>query len=288
MASIEIGQNSLPGPESGVSSRTNGTDVVTPPMRRWRTEEPPMISETSWKRLLANDIPFIAIPGFASADECARLVDQANRIGFEPYDQVLPPIDRVGITVFEYDKTSMSGYFQDVGKARAVQQEIFSASFDPLQRFMERIFEPAGGKVGITVDPQYGPYHAGNVRRIEDGTLLHIDFAPAEEPSWHVAHVHNQLSWNVYLELDRAGAGRTRLYEKQWIPADEKFKIPRSYGYRRELLGSAHQVTFQPTLGDVYIFNTRNYHEVTPSTGRRTTFTSAIGIFDDNVAGLWS
>ena len=228
------------------------------------------------------------IPGFATRTECASLVGQSNKLGFHPYQYVDPPIDRIGVTVFEYDKIGMASYFREAEIARRLQREIFASSFDPLARFISTVGANHPGSVGIATDSRMGQYYAGLVRRIEAGTMLHIDFASAEQPDWQVASVRSQLAWNLYVDLDETGAGSTHVYNRPWTSALERFKIPDSYGYRHELLEGSQHFTYRPTLGDVLIFNTRNFHEVDRSNGNRVTVTSAMGLFDDGALKLWS
>jgi hypothetical protein len=254
----------------------------------WATTDRCILNAGSWRRLLRNEIPLVVIPHFATAAECARLAECAFKIGFEPYENVDPPIDRIGVTVFQYERGDAADYFRDAWPARLVQEQIFSRSFDPVGRLIAHLAAVAAAPVGVATDPVLGRYHAGLVRRIERGTLLHIDFAPAEQPTWHVARVHTQVTWNLYVELSPGGAGATHVYNRLWSPPDEQLKIPKTYGYRRDVVAGAQQMTYLPTVGDVYLFNTRNFHEVEPSVGRRVTCCSAIGVFDDDRTVLWS
>jgi hypothetical protein len=246
------------------------------------------LTEDCWHQLLRNEIPAVVIRGLATADECARLVEVAEVIGFRPYQEVLPQIDRIGTTVFEHRDGSTATYFEEAARLRALQRTIFGRSFSPLERFMNRLAAMLKGPVEVAVDPVQGSYYAGLVRRIENGTLPHIDFAPVEEPGWWVADVEVQLTWNLYLELDPASPGKTHIYNREWMPADDVFKIDGSYGYERAVVSNAEEFVFQPSVGDVYIFNTRNFHEVEPCAGRRITATSAIGVLPDGRTVLWS
>nr|WP_257453443.1 hypothetical protein [Archangium lipolyticum] len=200
----------------------------------------------------------------------------------------MPPIDRIGVTVFEHNGSDVSGYFEKAKGFQALQGEIFAQSFSPVERLMSRLRQALGVPVQVAADPKHGTYCAGLIRRIENGTLLHIDFAPAEQPEWWVAQVQSQLAWNLYLELDPVSPGKTYVYDRAWTSADETLKVPGTYGYQRSVVEGAKKYTLKPTKGDVYIFNTRNFHEVDPSGGRRTTVTSAIGTLPDGRIVLWS
>jgi hypothetical protein len=246
------------------------------------------LDAVSLQQLLRNEIAAIVVPGFASAAECASLAERATRIGFESYRNVAPPIERIGITVFEYDVIGMERYFQAADAARRIQREVFASSFDPVERFIRLIAEHHHGAVSIATDPEFGRYFAGLVRRIEDGTMLHVDYAPAEHPAWCVGQVRCQLAWNVYVELESPEAGWTHIFNRPWQPALEGFKIPDSYGYRRDLLDGVEQFSYRPALGDLFLFNTRNFHEVAPGNGNRMTINSAVGLFEDGALLLWS
>ncbi|MDA8018148.1 MAG: hypothetical protein MPN21_11940 [Thermoanaerobaculia bacterium] len=245
------------------------------------------LTRESWDRLIDNRLRLIRIPGFASDTECEALVREAEQIGFELYREVSPPIARIGVTLFEHDGIGHEDYFVSAQKAREIQRRIFARSFDPIERLISMIQSRTGYPTGVALDSQHGPYFAGTVRRIESGTRLHIDYAPAEHPSWEVAQVCAQLAWNVYLELPESG-GNTHIYERQWVPADDGHKETDSYGYDSAVVAGSECVTFKPTQGDLYLFNSRNYHLVDASVGHRTTVNSAVGQTRDNKVVLWS
>ena len=254
--------------------------------RRWVHAEVAPLSPRSLVQLVANEIPAIVVPAFASEAECAALVAHANELGFERYRGVSPPIDRLGVTVFEHDGLDAAGYFRAAAAAHALQREIFACSFDPLARFIALVAANHRGRVSVAVDPQRGAYFAGLIRRIEHGTLLHIDDAAVEHPRCHVAQARAQLSWNLYLQLE-GDRGALTVHDRAWQPAHEPLRTG-SYGYHHDVVDGAPRFTYHPAVGEVCIFNTRNFHEVAPSGGTRIAFTSAIGTFADDAIELWS
>lgn len=58
--------------------------------------------------------------------------------------------------------------------------------------------------------------------------------------------------------------GATTLYDLQWTPGALEFRDPKSYGYDEELVRGRQKATFRPEVGDLYLFNSRNMHEVAP------------------------
>ncbi len=105
----------------------------------WKTTDELPLSSESLAMMFAQQVPIIRIPNFATPEECNVLVEAAEKLGFDAYESVTPQIDRIGLTVFEYDKTDKSAYFQAVVKANTLQRRITSVSFHPLERMMAKI-----------------------------------------------------------------------------------------------------------------------------------------------------
>lgn len=275
--------------ENRPRSHMHGSPATGSASRVWSTTEPQQLTESSFWSLLRNEIPAIVVPDFASCEECAGLAISAEAHGFSTYRDVSPPIDRIGVTVFEHDGTDHGMYFREAAVAGVVQRAIFADAFDPVQRFIRILRDQAHVAADVAIHPTFGRYYSGLIRRIEKGTLVHIDYAPTEHPSWGVvSEVEAQFSWNLYIELDAIAPGDTRIFERVWQPGDESLKIVGTYGYRRDIVSASRCVTFRPSLGAVYILNTRNYHEVEPSRGRRTTVGSGGGALRNRQIVLWS
>ncbi|MCP6758270.1 MAG: hypothetical protein NHB32_05700 [Fischerella sp. CENA71] len=253
----------------------------------WENKQDYSLTKESLRMLWENRIPLIRIKDFATVQECDTLVAQAQFFNFDSYQDVYPQIERIGITVFEYNRISKAAYFQAVERASQLRNSIMAASFNPLERLMEKIRECTGATVRIASEPLYGSYYAGLIRKIEQGTQLHIDYAPLEQAEWEVGTVIYQLSWNLYLKFSSNNHGKTRIYDRQWQQGNDQYKLD-SYGYSDTVIADADMITFQPHVGDVFIFNTRNFHTVDPMDGQRVTFTSAIGLLPNGEIILWS
>lgn len=253
----------------------------------WENKQEYPLTKESLRMLLENRIPLIRLKEFATPQECEMLVAQAQLFNFDCYQDVNPKIERIGITVFEYDRISKAAYFQAVERVTKLRDCIMAASFNPLERLMVKIRQCTGATVRIASEPFYGSYYAGLIRKIEQGTQLHIDYAPLEQSKWEVGTVIAQLSWNVYLTFTPNNDGKTRVYDRQWQPGNDQYKLD-SYGYSDTVIADADMISFQPYVGDVFIFNTRNFHIVEPINGQRVTFNSAIGLLPNGEIILWS
>jgi Rps23 Pro-64 3,4-dihydroxylase Tpa1-like proline 4-hydroxylase len=60
-----------------------------------------------------------------------------------------------------------------------------------------------------------------------------------------------------------------------------------SYGFSTELVRGRRNFSIQPTMGDLVIFNTRNFHEVKDSVGQRFSISSFFGLNKDEII-FWS
>lgn len=254
----------------------------------WVSHEGQEFSKGSFEKLLRNEIPFVFIEDFATIKECEALVSSAIKEGFGSYRDVEPRIDRIGNTVFEFDKLSQDAYFEQNIGAIAVQERIFGTSFDPIQRLLDVLSLTTGRNANVARDSSNRRYYSGLVRRIERGTLLHIDYAPVEQKrNWEVTKITQQLSWNLYLRASPEGHGKTHIYDRQWQPQDNAYPEG-SYGFSRTVVRGANKVSFTPKAGLAVIFNTRNFHFVDEVTDDRIAVSTAIGLKDNGDLILWS
>jgi hypothetical protein len=232
----------------------------------------------------------VCVPGFLSAEECAKLVKKSEECEFGDYLNVVPRIEKVGITVFEFDGIGKKQYFDSVAGANRRIANITNGICNPLERVIHWLSALSPGrKVGVANETGYGPYFAGLFRKIEEGTLIHVDFAPLEQPGWAVADVCSQLTFNIYLDVPRINPGLVHIWQKQGQLEHDEFKIPDSYGYKPEVLEEdVPFATITPQVGMLMMINTRNFHQVMASNGSRLAVSAAVGqLFDKNIV-LWS
>ncbi len=237
--------------------------------------------------VLDNSIGALIIKGFWNKDRCAKAMEGVMERGFDFYENVEPPIGKIGITEFEHasDDEAKARYFLQAPSANAVRRRIFQKSGDPVEsvvrlcnRFVEThiAVEGPGGQI----------YFAGLVRNITEA-LLHLDFAPRDASSWDISKIVRQASWNLVLESAESG-GETIVHHHPWNKDDESQKIPGSYGYLPSVVSNCEQVAVQTEVGDLFFFNSQNFHQVLPVKGRWTAVSSFIGLTPENTLVLWS
>jgi 2OG-Fe(II) oxygenase superfamily len=249
----------------------------------WATEVPNLNAD-SLDDLLSNRIAAIRVTDFASSDECRAFCEAAEEHGYDYYKDVIPPIGKIGITQFEAGASGGAAYFAKAGHAIRSLETISASSFDPVGRVAATLSKFASA--GVAVEPGSGCYFAGLVRQIRTA-LLHIDWGPLDGPVWEIGRINAQLAWNIYLKVPGSG-GECIVYDRPWDPDSENLKVPGSYAYSESLVEKANRVRLVPRVGDLVIFNSRNFHEVKLTEGERITVSSFIGRKANGELCLWS
>ena len=254
----------------------------------WKTSNETWLTGEAIEALLRNEVAAIRIPGFATPEECRQLEDGIERVGFDFYENVDPPIGRIGITQFEHRDGRKSEYFAAAPEAYAKQKRVAQKAFDPIQRFGWMLRQASNRRIDIATEPGKGEYFAGLYRQI-NRALLHADWAPLDAPGWAIGENRAQLAWNLYVKSPDDG-GECVVHNVPWQPEYEELKVPDSYGYSPELVADAESVRLKPKVGDVTIFNSRNFHEVLGGgdPGSRITLSSFVGESPDGRLVLWS
>lgn len=257
----------------------------------WSNRAEAELSRKSLAALLADEIPAIRIRNFASRDECAAFAEAVRSSGLKFYS-VARRIGYIGMAQYEYRwNRPKEDFFRDVSAANEKRDAVLRASFNAVQRLIDRLQEhyPAG-RVGIA-EEELGPYYAGIIRQASQGVDLHADFAPFNSPAYAIGAIDAQLGWNFYAE-ELVSGGETTVHHAPWTPEMRPGEIPQSYDLPRDQVAGAETFTFTPNLGDVVIFNTRNPHEIAggqAAPGReRISIGSFIGRLPNRDLVMWS
>ena len=250
------------------------------------------LSRDTLKAVLDNRLAAVRIRNFATPQECEAF-SKAAKAGNMKYYSVGKKIGYIGLAQYEYRwNTPKENYFRDVAKAKAdLEPVIERAGWDPIARVIERLQKVSDRPVGIAHEEGLGDYYAGIVRSASQGVDLHADYAPFNSPAYKVKDIDAQLGWNFFAEGLQSG-GQTTVHNAPWTPSVTPGEIPKSYDLPREVVAGARSFTYEPTPGDVVIFNARNPHEIAGGTalpGRdRISIGSFIGRMPDGSLVMWS
>jgi hypothetical protein len=259
-------------------------------MSTWTSYEERELTPENLALLLDNRIPAIRIRAFATQDECASFATAAKK-GRMQYYNVSDRIGYIGLAQYQYRwNKSKEEFLADVPQARADVEEVFAASFNPVQRVMNHMRQAWSKPIEIASEGGR-PYFAGIIRSTSDKIDLHVDWAPVNSPDYAIGAIDSQLGWNFFAEELESG-GHTTVHNVPWNPHVEPGVIPKSYGLERQLVEGSRSFTYRPTAGDVVIFNTRNPHEIAPGTakpgGSRVSIGSFVGRMPDGSLVLWA
>jgi hypothetical protein len=255
---------------------------------RWvlRTSGTAQIQE--FRSLLNGDVPALVFPSFVESLRCAEIITNLVECGMGSLGHISHHVGRLGLTQMEhYLKGRKSEYFNAVNEASLGYGRIVGiVGVDPLKAVMSLLATLSGVPCSIANEPGFGPYFAGSFRNVTTLGHLHFDYAPLETRGWAISEVSRQLTWNLYLNAPSGGA--LVVYDKQYSPADESTRKNGDYWYLSETVSGARRVTYQPAVGDLVIFNSRNFHEVLPVSGDRYSLSSFAGQMPGGDWALWS
>ncbi|KAJ8069485.1 hypothetical protein OCU04_003138 [Sclerotinia nivalis] len=275
---------------------------------KWKTTKPIRATEKAFLDLLEGRTPLLHEPEFLSQEDCSKLTN-ALEPRLTPYLHATgPKLAKVGIAQFEFqaqsedDLKNRSGnekqqYFQAVRElgdshgrlAAEVGVDAFAKVFDFIKSIAPDDWEVMLATEVLEDETTNGTsatqsYFAGIYRVINNGTPVHCDWAPYDTrtESWSISRVTNQVAVNLCVTPPPGNSGGTTVYDLQWSPEALAFRDPQSYGYSAGLVDGRKRLDFQPHIGDLYLFNSRNMHKVHPvssGTGvRRLAMSSFLGV----------
>lgn len=228
-------------------------------------------SITSWRisGLLAGRSAVLRIPMMLSPAICQDVVERLDDLSLDLYDQrrVNPPIARFGpaINDFRSEGRLLDEYWEQASRAAQAWQAA-NLRCDPVRVSVEAFRQAWPGPVRMATNNGQELF-AGMVREINGGAHVHYDDVVREFPLGAFdTEVVAQLAFNLYLSMPESG-GETVVWRRRWEPADERHR--NGYGYERSLVESCQSITVRPRVGDVLVFDPRNYHAVEPGNGAR-------------------
>ncbi len=266
----------------------------------WTTNEPQKLDRASLVALFANEIPAIRIQAFASSEECRTFAEASSRYTMRPVvgDTNVGQaafsaqrIDHLGMTQAAYKRRGPDAYFAAAEQAIAETAAVYEQSFNPLDRLLGLLASINDGQVDFAIEPDGRPYFVGIIRKSNEGLALHADFAPYQAPGYAVEGVEAQLAWNFYAAAPEEG-GETTLHDAPWTwTRSRPGEIGENYPLPHEAVAGARTFSYRPAAGEVWLFNSRNPHLVSPpgpASGDRLAVACFVGRYPDGRLTLWS
>lgn len=241
--------------------------------------------------LAAGRCAAIRVPELLPADRCAGLLRALTAMPFDSYgkNRVYPPVLRFGVGVSDHRQDGMVA--DTYWPALAEGVEAWSAlglSFEPFDLCRSAIGAhwPHPVRVGRRGGRELG---AGVARQPNQGFIVHFDDAIREfSGNLLDANLVAQFAFNLYLAVPRVG-GETVVWRHRWHPADERHRLPGSYGYADNVVDGAECFELKPSVGEALLFDPRNFHAVRPSQdSRRIALGFSVGLTDNGELWTWA
>ncbi|WP_342627343.1 hypothetical protein AAC691_13910 [Nguyenibacter vanlangensis] len=183
-------------------------------------------------------------------------------------------------------------YFDDAKKTKKILSEAGFSLDIIVKRKLEEVFGPKS--IFLAAERPELQYASCVIRIHGDGVAnpLHNDniMRDAVMTPLLVKNFSHQLSCVVCLQECDHG-GELLHYQRQWCPADEKYKIRNGLGYDAAVVTTFPPIRYKPKVGDVYLLNPAYYHEISPVSGNdRITLGFFLGISENNFSKVatWS
>lgn len=120
-------------------------------------------------------------------------------------------------------------------------------------------------------------------RDLDIEILPHADFGPYDGKDWVINKVIKQVAWNIYLTDPKTG-GETTVYDYFW---DENTIIDES-SYGIQNFNQPIKIKFAVKPGKLVLFNSRNFHSITPSSAPRVAIGGLFGLTNTGEFIAWA
>ena len=256
--------------------------------QNWTNKEDQVLTAESLEALFRNYIPVIRISQFATKEECQKLVEAAESVGFYFYEGLEPPLGRIGITQSGFGNSGKLEYFDSVRQVNYKIQKVFSLAFNPLERLVMLFRQHSSTRAEIAKEnDDLGQYCPGLIQHANEFPL-HFDLAKYSAPDWKIGRCVAQLALTLYIKVPENG-GECVVYKRPWSANDEKYKDPDApYIYDMSVVKGSEAKSIAPALGDLVLFNSRNFHQVMPGKGERIVIILFIGKMPEGDLVFWA
>lgn len=255
----------------------------------WSHAQAAKLDKDSILDLFSFRIPAILVKGFLAPQYCERITHKLRLKEMGGYAHTSQTaVFKLGLSHMEHFlKSEEAAYFSKVPQMEAEFREIFDGICENPTQLLTQEFRALGFSAENAADPA-GKYFAGGFRRIDGHVPPHFDYHALEAKNCLPAKSLAQLSWNLYLSTPRAG-GELIVHELLGGPDVEHLKMGSTPYYDLSSRNDVRRYQYEPSVGDLVLFNSRCFHEVLPSeAGTRFTQSSFIGLLDNDRVIFWS
>jgi hypothetical protein len=248
----------------------------------------PELIARDFARLSAGTLGSLHLQGLISPARCAEIMELADRLQFDTYDEkrIYPPVTKFGPSAYDYylNGAFSPDYWEQAEQSDRLWRQI-AGDDDPVESILDRFRVALGTEVSRA---QVGgrPLFAGMLREFSDGGRMHFDELAREFPGILDDEPIVQFGFNCHLSVPSSG-GELTVYRRRWRPDDDRFRI--GYGWDEKIAEREPAATTRALVGDGVLFDSRNYHSIAPcGPGRRVTLSFFVGVTLAGRVVVWS
>jgi 2OG-Fe(II) oxygenase superfamily len=258
---------------------------------RWQQESP--LTARTLQQVLNNQISGLVVDYFLSARSCAILAQKLNQLELrQTYDRpsrrgATPTLNQFVVQT-DYQTRSTHDYFARAAKAYTAYGEMVAKTgVDPASELVDVLQQVTQTPVELAEQAGQRYFFLAAQKRY-GSSQLSANFAPYLSSHWSISHsIVAQLTWILYLEAPVQG-GPCVVYDRPWVREDEQWQLSLAEGYDPAVVVGCRSTKFQPQLGRLVLFNSRNFHEVKATTHPRWELTGQIGLTKDGRLLMWA
>ncbi len=260
-------------------------------MKKLKFIEKRSFSPKIFNNLLKDTFDIYVVRSFVPGALCNAISKRFSLYENKRFDPVSPPIEKIGWSFYEYNKTNWLDYFSKSGPNQSEMQGIFHGfNQNPLPTILNQIGASPLSYEGMMASFGVLRKWVGNEAGLAG--LIHEDFLEMQHSyaeiitDWYESI--DQLS--VVLCFSNSEGGTTRIYNKRPSMADyedKKFRL--SYGFNDLFVEDVPFIDVFLKPGDLLIFRSSLLHSVgAVKSGERLTQQCFLNILENKGLKCWS
>ena len=213
--------------------------------------------------------PYAAFPGFLDESECLEITTALETAPKTTFRSGNALVSTLGVYLPDA-VNDPPAYFSRAAELEPFIASVLNHGHGDVRDRIRLMFESHFNRPVIAaIDPEGQEYGQGSLRIHGSGAgaSVHRDVVSVDAAGWNIAEMGAQFSAVLMLQPPEAG-GELVVYRQRWQPEDDaEFKNKGAKGWDPRVVAGAQVATYAAAVGDLYIFNPTQYHEVPLTSG---------------------
>lgn len=238
-----------------------------------------ILTAVNFRDVLDNQLGILHVSGYLERDITsygARAIqshyDDLTLYEGLGYERGARRVLKLGASQSEYTGKEPAEYFAGARVHNARRRSLFPSASDPTDivlTTLQRIW-PQGADIARTGE---GIEYCLGLARISRGSFLHFDSAVAfdapKDSGWDpIDQTTAQVAVNLILDMPPVGSGgELMVWDRQYDTTADRWRKPHAHhDFLPQVTNGCRVAVAAPEVGDLLIFNSRNFHQVVPVT----------------------